>query len=89
MGLALYVGGKHTEAIDAFNRIANPVEFDHAYLAVCCVALGEIDQAKSHVAELRSMSSRASIRFYEKTQPYKNVADLKKFIDALRKAGLE
>ena len=89
MGLALYVGGQHTEAIDAFNRIANPVEFDHAYLAVCCVALGEIDQAKSHVADLRSMSSRASIRFYQKTQPYKNADDLENFIDALRKAGLE
>lgn len=89
MGLALYVGGQYTEAINAFNRIANPVEFDHAYLAVCCVALGEIDQAKSHVADLRNMSSRASIRIYEKTQPYKNAADLERFIDALRKAGLK
>ena len=88
LGLALYVGGQYTEAIDAFNRIANLVEFDYAYLAACCVALGEVEQAKSHVANLLRMMPRASIRYYEKTQPYKNDADLKRFLNALREAGL-
>ena len=84
LGLALYVGGQYAKAIHAFNHIAKLVDFDYAYLAACCVSLNEINQAKSHVADLRSMSSRASIKFYEKTQPYKNTADLEKFIDALR-----
>jgi adenylate cyclase len=88
LGLALYVGGQYTEAIDAFNRIAKLVEFDYAYLAACCVALGEVEQAKSHVANLLRMMPRASIRYYEKTQPYKNDADLKRFLNALREAGL-
>ena len=88
LGLALYVGGQYTEAIDAFNRIANLVEFDYAYLAACRVALGEVEQAKSHVANLLRMMPRASIRYYEKTQPYKNDADLKRFLNALREAGL-
>jgi len=88
LGFALYVSGQHTEAIDAFNRIANIVEFDYAYLAACHVALGEVEQAKSHVANLIRMMPRASIRYYEKTQPYKNDADLKRFLNALREAGL-
>lgn len=88
LGLALYVGGQYTEAIDAFNRIANLVEFDYAYLAACRVALGEVEKAKSHVANLLRMMPRASIRYYEKTQPYKNDADLKRFLNALREAGL-
>ena len=88
LGLALYVGGQYTEAIDAFNRIANRVEFDYAYLAACCVSLCEVEPAKSHVAKLLRMRPRASIRYYEKTQPYKNDADLKRFLNALREAGL-
>ena len=88
LGLALYVGDQYTEAIDAFNRIANLVEFDYAYLAACHVALDEVEQAKSNVANLLRMKPRASIRYYEKTQPYKNEADLKRFLNALRKAGL-
>jgi adenylate cyclase len=88
LGLALYVSGQYTEAIDAFNRIANLVEFDYAYLAACRVALGEVEQAKSHIADLLRMMPRASIRYYEKTQPYKNEADLKRFLNALREAGL-
>jgi adenylate cyclase len=88
LGLALYVGGQYTEAIDAFNRIANLVEFDYAYLAACRVALGEVEHAKSHVADLLRMRPRASIRYYEKAQPYKNDADLKRFLDTLREAGL-
>jgi adenylate cyclase len=88
LGLAHYVGGQYTEAIGAFNRIAKLVEFDYAYLAACCVALGDIEQAKSHIAAMRQIRPSASVRYYEKTQPFKNDADLERFIDALRKAGL-
>jgi adenylate cyclase len=89
LGLALYIGGHYTNAISAFNRVGNFVEFDYAYLAACCVALGEIEQAKSHVADLVRMKPDASVRYYEKSQPYKNDADLERFLDALRKAGLK
>jgi adenylate cyclase len=89
LGHAFYVGEQYTDAIGAFNRIANLVEFDYAYLAACCVALGEIEQAKSHIAAMRQIRPRASVRYYEKTQPFKNDADLERFLNALRKAGLK
>ena len=88
LGLAFYAGEQYNDAILAFNRMANLVEFDDAYLAACCVGLGEIEQAKSHIASLRQIRPRASIRYYEKSQQYKNDADLQRFLDALRKAGL-
>ena len=88
MDLALYVGGQYTEAIDAFNRIANQVEFDYAYLAACRVAIGQIEHAKSHVADMLRIRSRASIRYYQLTQPFKSEIDLKQFLAALRQAGL-
>ncbi|MEE9367291.1 MAG: tetratricopeptide repeat protein, partial [Pontiella sp.] len=87
LGHAFYVDGQYTNAIRAFNRIAKLVEFDYAYLAACCVALGENEQAKSHITELLRLKPDASVRYYEKTQPFKNDADLERFIDALRKAG--
>jgi adenylate cyclase len=89
LGHAFYVGEQYTDAIGAFNRIANLVEFDYAYLAACCVALGEIEQAKSHIAAMRKIRPGASVRYYEKTQPFKNDADLERFLNALRKAGLQ
>jgi adenylate cyclase len=88
LGIALYVGGQYTEAIDAFNRIANPVEFDYAYMAACRVALGEVEHAKSHIVDMLRMRPRASVRYYQLTQPFKNDVDLKRFTDALRLAGL-
>ncbi len=89
LGHAFYVDGQYTNAIRAFNRIAKLVEFDYAYLAACCVALGENEQAKSHITELLRLKPDASVRYYEKTQPFKNDADLERFIDALRKAGFK
>ena len=88
MGFALYVGEQYTDAIRSFNRMANLVEFDYAYLATCCVALGEIENATSHIESMRRIRPRASIRDYEKSQPYKNDSDLQRFLNALRKAGL-
>ena len=88
LGLALYVGDQYTEAVNAFNRIANPIAFDHTYLAASYVSLYEIDQAKSHVKDLLRINPRASIGYYKKTSPYKNTAVLEQFIAALRKAGL-
>jgi adenylate cyclase len=89
LGLALYIGRQYTDAIGAFKHIAKLVEFDYAYLAVCCVALGDIETARSHIAAMRQIRPRASARYYEKTQPFKSNADLERFIDALRKAGLK
>jgi adenylate cyclase len=88
LGLALYVGGQYTEAIDAFNRIANRVEFDYAYLAACRVALGDVEHAQSHIADLLKIRPKTSMQYYQMTQPYKNDVDLKRFLDALRQAGL-
>jgi adenylate cyclase len=88
LGLALWVGGQYTNAISAFNSIANLVDFDYAYLAACCVSIGEIDQAKSYVTELLRIKPDATVRYYKKSANYKNDADLERFLDALRKAGL-
>jgi tetratricopeptide (TPR) repeat protein len=88
LGLAFYVGKQYTDAIGAFNRMANLLEFDYAYLAACCVGLGEIKKAKSYIECMRRIRPRASIRYYEKSQPYKNDSDLQRFLEALRKAGL-
>jgi adenylate cyclase len=88
LGHALWVGGQYTNAISSFNRIADLVDFDYAYLAACCVAIGEIDQAKFYVTELLRKKPDATVMHYKKSAIYKNDADSERFLDALRKAGL-
>ena len=88
LGLAYYVGGQYEEAIRTFNRNANLVEFDYTYLAACCVEVGKIEKAKSYIESLLQLMPDASVKYYEETQPFKNNSDMKRLIDALRKAGL-
>jgi len=88
LGLAYYVGGQYEEAIRTFNRIANLMEFDYAYLAACCVEVGEIEKAQSYMETLLRLMPDASVQYYEETQPFKNNADMKRLLDALRRAGL-
>ncbi len=88
LGLAYYVGGQYEEAIRTFNRITNLVEFDYTYLAACCAELGEIEKAKSYIEALLRLMPGASVKYFEETQPFKNNSDLKRLLDALRKAGL-
>jgi adenylate cyclase len=88
LGLALYLGGQYAEAIRAFNRISKLVDFDYAYLAACCVELGEIEKAKPYIEKLLHMMPDASVRYYEETSLLQHDADLKRFLNALREAGL-
>jgi len=88
LALAHYAGGQYTEAIRALNHKANHEAWDYAYLAACCVAIGEIEQAKCHVMNLLQMKPDVSVRYHEKSECYKNDADLERFLNALRKADL-
>ena len=88
LGLAYYVGGEYTKAIHAFNRIARLIDFDYSYLAACYADLGEFEKAKSQIDQLLQLMPDASVRYYEKTSFLQQDADLKRYLNALRKAGL-
>jgi adenylate cyclase len=50
---------------------------------------GRDAQAREEAAELLKRNPKFSLKFFEKKLPYKNAATAKRFIDALRKAGLK
>lgn len=88
LGLALYIGGQYTKAISAFNRVAKLIDFDYAYLAACCVELGDIEKANSYIEKLLRVMPDASVRYFEGILLFRSDSDLKRFLNALRNAGL-
>ena len=50
--------------------------------------LGREELARAAVKEIRNLNPDYSIKFYKKSSPYKNQAELERNVEALRKAGL-
>jgi tetratricopeptide (TPR) repeat protein len=81
---------RYDEAIaalqDALSR--NP-DFSPArrWLAITYAELGREEEARAEVAEILRISPGASLDLWQ-AMPYKNKADQQRFIDGLRKAGL-
>lgn len=58
-------------------------------LAVVYAELGREKEARAEVAEILRISPEASLERWRERMPYKNQADLERFIAGLRKAGLK
>ncbi len=61
----------------------------HLNLAACYAELGRLEEAQAEVAEVLRLNPSASLEVWRQTVPYKNPADLERFLAALRKAGLK
>ena len=59
------------------------------YLAVVYVELGREKEARAEVAEILRISPGASLDLWRERWPYKNQADLERYIAGLRKAGMK
>ena len=59
------------------------------WLAVVYAELGREKEARAEVAEILRISPEASLERWRERMPYKNQADLERFIAGLRKAGLK
>ena len=58
-------------------------------LAVVYAELGREKEARAEVAEILRISPDASLERWRERLPYKNQADLDRFIAGLRKAGMK
>jgi adenylate cyclase len=61
----------------------------HWNLAACYAELGRLEEARAEVAEGLRLNPNASLEVIKQNAPYKNPADLERFLAALRKAGLK
>ena len=82
---------QYDEAIATFRKALN-VNPDylpaHAFLAACYSSLDRQAEAESAAKEILRINPKFTLKSYAKTLPYKNKADLNRYVAALRKTGL-
>jgi len=86
---------RYEEALEAWERLLErclkgefPPLYAHLTLSAAYMELGRNEEARAHAAEVLRINPKFSLESYAKTQPYKNKADIERYIAALRKAGL-
>jgi tetratricopeptide (TPR) repeat protein len=83
----LHAAGHYAEALDVYSRIAERPSFYDAYVAACHAELGHMEEARAHAESALKVRPDFSIGTWSRGLPYKNDADLQRFLDGLRKAG--
>ena len=91
LGMAYVYTGQCEEAIAACEKalqgakenLLSNITATAAY-SIC----GREEEAEATAAQVLSINPKFSCRYFAKRLPYKNQADLDKYIQALRKAGL-
>jgi adenylate cyclase len=92
LGRAYFMTGQYDAAILTFKKALNvspnylPA---HAFLAASYSSLGSEAEATAAAKEVLRINPKFSLGSYAKTLPYKNKADIDRYIGALRKAGLK
>jgi adenylate cyclase len=92
LGRAYFMTGQLDESIITWKKVlqVNPNYLPaHAFLAACYSSLDRYAEASAAAKEVLRINSKFSIESYTKTLPYKNKADIERYVAALRKAGLK
>ena len=84
----LHNAGCYAEALDAYGRIVDRPSFYHAYMAACHAELGDMEKARACAALALEAIPDFALSVLRKRLPYKNEADLQRFLEGFRKAGL-
>jgi adenylate cyclase len=92
LGEAYRMAERYTEAVTEFKRAvqANPHYLGaHVSLACTYTLMGRGNDAEAAAAEILRIDPDFSVQDYAKALPYKEMTDLNRVIEALRKAGLK
>jgi adenylate cyclase len=92
LGFSYRLLGHYQEAIAAQkSALSRNPDFlsGHTVLAVLYSELGREEEARAEVAEMLRISPQFSLKVYGQRIPFKNPADLERYLAALRKAGLK
>jgi TolB-like protein/class 3 adenylate cyclase/Flp pilus assembly protein TadD len=92
LGFAYREAGRCEEALVPLKKVLtlNP-NFGpaHLNLAPCYAELGRLEEAQAEVAEVLRVNPNASLEVFRQISPYKDLANLERFLEGLRKAGLK
>jgi adenylate cyclase len=92
LGRAYFMTGQYDEAIDTWKKALNLSRNylnAHTFLAACYSSLDRQAEAEAAAKEVLRINPRFSLESYAKRLPYKNKADIERYVAALRKAGLK
>ena len=92
LGIAYSVAGRYEEAIVPLKKVLtlNPNSAAaHRSLAACYAELGRLEEARAEMAEVLRLNPNYSLEWVRQNAPYKDPADLERWLAALRKAGLK
>jgi adenylate cyclase len=88
----LYLCKCQEEAIAAYKKaLTHNSNYSpaHQFLAAIYSELGREEEARAEVAEILRISPNFSLEVLRQRLPYKDPADLERFLDGLHKAGLQ
>ncbi len=88
LGRCLHTAEAFEEAIPIFERITTPQFWTHAYLSACHAALGHTGEAAEQVRKTLALKPEFTVLAFSRFLPYRNAADLDRFVESLRRGGL-
>ncbi len=92
LGWAYRAAGRYEEALAPLKQaLTFTPDFQsfRANLAACYAELGQLEEARAEMAEALRLNPAYSLEALRQTLPYKDPADLERFLEGLRKAGLK
>ena len=92
LGFAYRIAGRYQEALAPLKKALtlSPNHMpSHVNLAVCYAELGRLEEARAEVAEVLRLAPSFSLESSKQNTPYKDPADLERYLDGLRKAGMK
>ena len=95
LGNSLFMAGHCGEALETYKKLQERSlkgEFSesrvHLHLAIANICLGQEEEARKHADEVLSLFPNFSLERTRRRSRFRNPADLERWIDALRKAGI-
>jgi adenylate cyclase len=92
LGIAYNVARRCEEALAPLKRaLALEPNYApaHINLAICYAELGRLEEARAEAAEIRRLVPNFSAEVLRRRIPFKDPADIERFVDGLRQAGLK
>jgi adenylate cyclase len=88
VALGYFLSGRYEDALRYLNPIDSPKMWDHRLLAATYAELGELEKAEEHVAAMLAINPDLTLATIEPALAYKKRADVDRYLDGLRKAGM-
>jgi TolB-like protein/Tfp pilus assembly protein PilF len=91
LGRSYFMTGQYEKAVETLKKavhVSPDYLIAHAFLAASLSSLERQAEAAAEADEVLRINPKFSLDSYAKTLPYKNKADIERYLAALRKAGL-